>query len=181
MGKIDWFMRHTWLYLYSTRTMGATVLSQEEKNLREGSEHSINVIMTSDNSQMTLRWLQDDSSEDYKHFMGLCDWSHCATSPNVPVAEVLNSELPHLVSEIQTQPLWLKPISTTEWLKLRHFWMYSCQITWNISSRCIVRCPRILNNIIKAKGVCRTTFGKKIRISWVCQYIIRVLKAILWS
>src|ERR1700683_4026919 len=38
-----------------------------------------------------------------------------------PVAEVLNSELPHLVSEIQTQPLWLKPISSTEWLKLRHF------------------------------------------------------------
>jgi hypothetical protein len=38
------------------------------------------------------------------------------------VTEVLNSELPHLVSEIQTQPLWLKPISsTTEWLKLCHF------------------------------------------------------------
>jgi len=31
--------------------MGATVLSQEEKNLGEGAKHSIIVIMTSDNSQ----------------------------------------------------------------------------------------------------------------------------------
>ena len=53
--------------------MGATVLSQEEKNLGEGSEGSIIVIMTS-----------DDSSKDPKCFMGLCDRSHCATSPNVP-------------------------------------------------------------------------------------------------
>ena len=30
--------------------MEATVLSQEEKNLGEGSERSINVIMTSDDS-----------------------------------------------------------------------------------------------------------------------------------
>jgi hypothetical protein len=36
--------------LYSTRTMGATVLSQEEKNLGEGSEGSINVIMTLNDS-----------------------------------------------------------------------------------------------------------------------------------
>ena len=70
---------------------------------------------------MTPRRLTGDSSEDPERFIGLCDRSYCATSPNVPVAEVLNSELPHLVSEIQTQPLWLKPISTTEWLKLRHF------------------------------------------------------------
>ena len=97
-----------------------------------------------------------------------------------PVAEVLNSELPHLVNEIQTQPLWLKPIFTTEWLKLCHFWTYSCQIIWNISSRCIVRCSRILNNIIMAKRVCKMTFEKKIRIFWVCQCIIRVLKPILW-
>ena len=50
MGKIDLFLRHTWLYLYSTRTMGAIVLSQEEKNLGEGSEHCINGIMTLDDS-----------------------------------------------------------------------------------------------------------------------------------
>ena len=47
---IDGFLRHKWLYLYSTRTMGATVLSQEEKNLGEGSEGSINVIMTLNDS-----------------------------------------------------------------------------------------------------------------------------------
>ena len=52
---IDFILRHTWLYLYSTRTMGATVLSQEEKNLGEGSEGSIIVIMTSDDSQKTHR------------------------------------------------------------------------------------------------------------------------------
>ena len=97
------------------------------------------------------------------------------------VAEVLNSELPHLVNEIQTQPLWLKPISTPEWMKLHHFWMYSCHITWEISSRCIVKYLRMVNNIIKAKGVCKMTFGKKSRILWVCQWIIKVLKAILWS
>ena len=55
VGLVDLFLRHTWLYLYSTRTMGATVLSQEEKNLGEGSERSINVIMTLDDSQMTHR------------------------------------------------------------------------------------------------------------------------------
>ena len=38
-----------------------------------------------------------------------------------PVAEVLNLELLYSVNEIQTQPLWLKPIFTTEWLKLHHF------------------------------------------------------------
>ena len=52
--------------------MEATVLSQEEKNLGEGSECSIIVIMTS-----------DDSSEDSECFMGLCDRSHCVTSLNV--------------------------------------------------------------------------------------------------
>ena len=78
-----------------------------------------------------------------------------------PVSEVLNSELPHLVNEIQTQPLWLKPISTPEWMKLHHFWMYSCRITREISSRCIVKYLRMVNNIIKAKGVCRTTFGEE--------------------
>ena len=87
------------------------------------------------------------------------------------VAEVLNLELPHLVNEIQTQTLWLK---------LHHFWAYSCQITWNIFNGCITRCLRILNNIIKAKGVCKMTFGNKIRKSWICKYIIRVLKAIIW-
>ena len=134
---------------------------------------------------------------------GVGDWRLSAATmtlvsiPNVPwgcvteaiepwarrwlVAEVLNSELPHLVNEIQTQPLWLKPISTTEWMKPRRFWMYSCHITWDISSRRIVRYPRIVNNIIKAKGVCRTTFGKKTRKLWVCQWIIKVIKAILWS
>ena len=50
VGLVDLFLRHTWLYLYSTRTMGATVLSQEEKNLGEGSECSIIVIMTSNDS-----------------------------------------------------------------------------------------------------------------------------------
>ena len=80
MGKIDLFLRHTWLYLYSTRTMGATVLSQEEKNLGEGSEHSINEW----NYQMTPRRLTDDSSEDPKCFIGLCDQSHCATSSMWP-------------------------------------------------------------------------------------------------
>ena len=48
----DFFLRHTWLYLYSTRTIEAIVLSQEQ-NLGEGSEHSIIVIMT-----------LNDSSED---------------------------------------------------------------------------------------------------------------------
>ena len=37
-------------YMAATRTMGVTVLSQEEKNLGEGSEHSINGIMTLDDS-----------------------------------------------------------------------------------------------------------------------------------
>jgi hypothetical protein len=52
-------------------------------------------------------------------------------------------------------------------------------IMWNISSICVVRYPRRVNDIIKAKLVCRTTFQKKIRIFWVCQSIIKVLKAIL--
>jgi len=59
--------------------MGATILSQEEKNLGEGSERSIIAIMTSDDSQRT-----HDSSKDPEHFMGLYDRSHCATSLNVP-------------------------------------------------------------------------------------------------
>jgi hypothetical protein len=50
MGEIYLFLRHTWLYLYSTRTMGTTVLSQEEKTFEKGSEGSINVIMTSNDS-----------------------------------------------------------------------------------------------------------------------------------
>ena len=33
---------------------------------------------------MTPKRLKDDSSEDPECFMGLCDQSHCATSPNVP-------------------------------------------------------------------------------------------------
>ena len=33
---------------------------------------------------MTPRRLIDNSSKDPEHFMGLCDRSHCATSPNVP-------------------------------------------------------------------------------------------------
>ena len=37
--------------------MGATVLSQEEKNLGEGSEGSIIVIKTLDSSQKTYRLL----------------------------------------------------------------------------------------------------------------------------
>jgi hypothetical protein len=44
------FLGHKWLYLYSTRTMGAMVLSQEEKTLGENSECSINEIMTLDDS-----------------------------------------------------------------------------------------------------------------------------------
>src|SRR6202050_4818733 len=97
-----------------------------------------------------------------------------------PVAEVLNSELPHLVNEIQTQLLWLKAISIPEWLKLHYHWMYSCHITWNLSSGCIVRYPNTLNNTIKERGICRMTFGKKIRKSRVCQCIIMVLRAILY-
>ena len=77
------------------------------------------------------------------------------------VAKVLNLELPHLVNKIQTQLLWLKPISTPEWLELCCSWMYFCQMTWDIYSRCILRCFRIVNGIIKAKEVCRMTFGKK--------------------
>ena len=51
MGKIYYsFLRHTWLYLYFTRTIGAMVLKQEEKNFGEGSECSINKIMASDDS-----------------------------------------------------------------------------------------------------------------------------------
>jgi len=72
MGKMIYlFLRHTWLYLYSTRTVRAMVLSQK-KNLGEHSEHPINEIMT-----------LNDSSEDHKHFIGLCDQSYCATSSNV--------------------------------------------------------------------------------------------------
>ena len=70
-------------------------------------------------------------------------------SPNVAV---LNSELPHLVSEIQTQP---------KWLKLCHYQMYSGQITWHVSSRYIVRCPIIIYNIVKVKAVCKTTFWEE--------------------
>ena len=79
------------------------------------------------------------------------------------VAEVLNSKLPHLVNKIQTQLLWLKHISVPEWLKIHHYWMYSCHITWNLFSSCIVRYPITLNNIMMARGICRTTFEKKIR------------------
>jgi hypothetical protein len=88
-----------------------------------------------------------------------------------PVAEVLNSELLHGVNKIQTQLLWLKPISTPEWLELHHSWIYSSHITWDVSSRCILRYPRTVYNIIKAKVVCRMTLGKKIRKFWVCQCI----------
>ena len=77
MGKIYYsFLRHTWLYLYFTRTIGAMVLKQEEKNFGEGSEHSINRIMT-----------LDDSSENPKCFVGPHVQSHCATSPNVPCGQ----------------------------------------------------------------------------------------------
>src|ERR1700683_3447642 len=76
--------------------------------------------------------------------------SHGNTSYK-PECVVLNSELPHLVNEIQTQLLWLKPISTPEWLELCRSWTYSCQITLDISSRCILRYPRTVNNIIKPK------------------------------
>ena len=96
------------------------------------------------------------------------------------LCEVLNSELPHLVNEIQTQLLWLKHISVPEWLKIHHYWTYSCHITWNLSSRCIVGYSISLNNIMRARHICRTTFEKKIRKFWVCQWIIKVLKAILW-
>ena len=41
------------MYLYSTRTIGARILSQEEKNLGDGSEHSINGIMPLDSFQNT--------------------------------------------------------------------------------------------------------------------------------
>ena len=54
MGKIDLFLKNTWLYLYSTGTIGATVLSQKKKNFEKGSEGFIDVIMTLDDSQMTL-------------------------------------------------------------------------------------------------------------------------------
>ena len=95
------------------------------------------------------------------------------------VAEVLNSELPHLANEIQTQLLWLKPISTPECLELQHSWIYSSHITLDLSNICIVRYHRTVNDIIKAKVVCKMTFGKKVRIFWVCLCIIKVLKAIL--
>ena len=36
---------------------------------------------------MTLKKLTDDSSENSECFMGLCDWIHCATSPNVPCGQ----------------------------------------------------------------------------------------------
>ena len=35
------------------------------------------------------------------------------------------------------------------------------QITWHVSSRCIVRCPIIINNIVKVKAVCKTTFWEE--------------------
>src|ERR1700692_4266584 len=35
------------------------------------------------------------------------------------------------------------------------------QITWDISSRCIVKCPKIVNNIIKAKGSVGRLLGRK--------------------
>ena len=53
------------MYLYSTRTMRGRALRQEEKNLGEGSERSINKIMT-----------LDDSSKYPEHSMGLCDQGH---------------------------------------------------------------------------------------------------------
>jgi hypothetical protein len=57
----------------------------------------------------------------------------------VAYGDVLNLELLHLVSEIQTHPSWQKLISVSEQLKLCHYWMYSGQIIWNVSSRCIVK------------------------------------------
>ena len=145
-----------------------------ESNLGEGSEGSINGIMTLDDFQMTLVRILGISWGCVTKTIMLQAWMS-------PVAKVLNSELPHLVNEIQTQLLWLKPISTPEWLELCCSWMYFCQMTWDIYSRCILRCFRTVNGIIKAKGVCRMTFGKKERLFWVCQCIIKVLKAIIWS
>ena len=104
---------------------------------------------------------KDDSSEYPERFIGLCDRGHRAISPTVAYGYVLNSEIPHLVSEIQTQPQWLKPISASEWLKLCHYWTYSGQITWRVSSRCIVRCPIVINNIVKVKAICKTTFWEE--------------------
>ena len=132
-----------------------------------------------------LGWLLEDSHMTIVRILSI-SWG-CVMKAIVlqawmcPVAEVLNLELLHLVNEIQTQLLWLKPISTPGWLELCCSWTYFCQITWDIYSRCILRCSRTVNNTIKAKGVCRMTFGKKERLFWVCQCIIKVLKAIIWS
>jgi hypothetical protein len=56
--------------------MGAIVLSQEKKNFGEGFEYCINGMMTF-----------DDSGEYPKRFMGLCNQSHYATSPNVACSQ----------------------------------------------------------------------------------------------
>ena len=156
--------------------MEAMVLSQEKNfgGLWMFYKWNYDLKWLPDGTQMTLMRIPSVSSGCVTKAIALQAWM-------CPVAEVLNSELLYLVNEIQTQLLWLKPISTPEWLELHHSWMHSFQITRDISSRCIVRCLRTVNNIIKAKGVCRTTFRKKVRIFWVCQCIIEVLKAILWS
>ena len=54
MGKIDcYFLRHTGRVFILYKNNGVRILSQEEKNLGEGSERSTNGIMPSDGFQNT--------------------------------------------------------------------------------------------------------------------------------
>jgi hypothetical protein len=59
---------------------------------------------------------------------------------------------------------------------LADVYFLTCDFVWWLCSTATVQIWLCLGELHH-----RTTFGKKIRISWVCQYIIRVLKAILWS
>jgi hypothetical protein len=93
--------------------MGGRILSQEEKNLVEGSGHSINIDIRN-----TSRILLDDSNKYAEGFLRFCGKNDPSMSQKLILTEVLNSKLPHLASEIQTQPMWLKVNLSPEWLKL---------------------------------------------------------------
>jgi hypothetical protein len=175
------FLRHTWCVFILYK-------NNESHGAESGGEEPWRRFWTLYKCNHNLGWLLEDLQMTLIRIPSI--FLHCVTEATVLqarmylVAKVLNLELPHLVNEIQTQPLWLKPISTPEWLKLCHSWTHSCQITWDTSSRCIVRCPKIINNIIKAKGVCETAFGKKVikgkgLCCVPCHYTILILLSIL--
>ena len=50
MGNIDWLISEAYMAVFILYKNNGNHSTQKEKNLGEGSEHSINVIMISDDS-----------------------------------------------------------------------------------------------------------------------------------